>query len=302
MGEAKRRKQRDPYYGKIPKGGKGIVISEPISVNIPDNIISVNAAAPNPDLLRRSVLFWERIEWPLTQAYQTQGSAETDFLTSAGILSRPSSIPKSGKAADLVATAFLDRFIENEKREPGAWCMAEGPESFLLRGGKFEQNRAPLLSLYRAIPLPDHDVPLPDLLEFKHKRLDQVHRLTLAIDQFYTNALKAEDFEFELNRQVREIDACCMEIIKVGRESGVKFKLSDWSINFSTDLGDILKKAIVGGAIGSQFGLPQVGALLGAGTSSVKIGRGLGVSFGVDKKKLHSSPYRFVSSLHNEPI
>lgn len=156
------------------------------------------------------------------------------------------------------------------------------------------------MELYRSIPLPEADVPLEALLEFKEKRLDELRHLVLTIDQFYSDLLKAEDQVFELKRLSREIDFRCTDLIKVSKESGLKFRLSDLGVNFS---GDIDLAKVLAGALGLGFVTQSgLGALVG-GTVGLGLKVGYGFSLGTTRdEKLKTSPFRFVASLHNEPI
>ncbi|SLN74331.1 hypothetical protein ROA7450_04215 [Roseovarius albus] len=303
MGEAKRRKSKDPFYGKVPKAGKGIVLSNPIEIDEQGRMF-VHQSDLDPCELRRAVLFWDRIQWPESRFFSMVGSrAEVDYLTQLGIMTRP--LPNKtdwgGKDAHIhFAKGHLQQFIDNEKNEPGLWSVSEGRNSFLFSQPGFIDTRAPLIELYRSIPIPEADVPLEALLEFKERRLDEVRHLVLTIDRFYSDLLKAEDQVFEMKRLSNEIDHRCADIIKVAKESGLKFGLSDWGINFSGDI-DVAK--VLSGALGlGTFGQPELGALVGGAVGlELKVGGGFSLGTG-DREQLKASPFRFVASMHNEPI
>lgn len=303
MGEAKRRKERDPFYGKVPKQGKGIVISNPMEINASGGL-HVKTTELEPIELRRAVLFWDRIEWPQSRLINISGSgAEVDYLTACGMMSRPMSTISGG---DMTAFAkgHIQRFVDNERMEPGLWALSEGPSSFVFDQPNFNAGRAPLVELYRAIPLPDADVPLEAVLEFKQKRLDEVRHLSLEIDGFYSNLLKSEDQAFELQRLTSELEKRCVDIIRVAKESGLKFRLSDYGINFSgdVDVTKVLGGVIAGAALGTPVGLAQLGAIVGGACGlSIKIGGGFTLGRG-NQDKLATSPFRFVASVHNEMI
>lgn len=307
MGEAKRRQKRDPFFGRYPKAGKGIVISPPVTIE-PNGSLSIQGGV-DPVELRRAVLFWDRINKPKNGFVDFSLSADEEFLMNCGILEQSEfATPAfSGKAGHVYAQLHLDTFSNLEKREPGRWSMSEGESSFNLQAGRgFSDGRGALVELHRAIPLPTADVPLEDLLNFKEKRRDEILSLTLELDGLFSRVLNAQDADFELGRAVREIDQKCSDVISVAKESKVKFSLSDFTYGVSLEVNsmNLLAAGAFGAFFGSSFGLPIVGATLGAASSFVKLNVGIGGRLERSKKaaELALSPYRVVSRLVNEPI
>ncbi len=306
MGEAKRRREADPFFGLQPKQGKGIVISPPMTIG-QDGSLSARGGI-DPVELRRAVLFWDRINKP--KNFIDLGlSSDEKFLLNCGILDeleiRADSV--SGPAGLIYAHLHMAAFSELEKREPGLWAMSEGDNSFNLQaGGIFSDARGALVELHRAIPLPTQDVPLAELLNFKEKRRDEIIRLTLELDSLFSRVINAEDREFELGRAVRDIDQRCSDIIAVGKEASIQFSLSDFTYGGSLEVNstNLLLSGAAGAIMGTTFGLPIVGAAIGVGASFIKFNVGLGGRLERSKKttKLALSPYRVVSRLVNEPI
>lgn len=308
MGEAKRRKKVDPFYGKVPKAGKGIVVSPPITIGA-DGSLDLQGGGIDPVELRRAVLFWDRINKPKNNFISFGQSADEKFLAECGLLQeidvRMSAA--SGRAGQIYAQLHLAAFSELEGREPGIWSMSEGETSFNLQAGEgFASGRGALVELHRAIPLPTGDVPLEDLLNFKETRRDELLRLTLEIDSLFSRITNAEDFEFELQRAIREIDQRCSDVIKVGKESNVSFSLSNFTYGVSMELNstNLLVSGAAGAVMGTTIGLPVVGATIGAASSVIKFNVGLGGQLERSKKsrELALSPYRVVSRIINEPI
>lgn len=160
--------------------------------------------------------------------------------------------------------------------------------------------------MHRAIPLPERDVPLEDLLNFKEKRRDEIKSLTLELDGLFSRIINSADSDFELNRAIAEIDQKCSDVIIVGKESGVKFSLSDFSYGVSLEVNstDLLTAGAAGAIMGSTFGLPLVGGAIGVAASTLKFKVSLGgkLQRSTEANKLALSPYRVISSLINEPI
>lgn len=312
MGEAKQRKAADSHYGKVPKQGKGIIVSPPITIN--GNSIHISKSSIDSVELRRAVIFWDRIVKPVNNIVGLGPSTDELFLTECGIFEEieinsqfASGQISSGQISQVFANCHLKAFDILEEKEPGLWTLSEGENSFNLIGGeRFKYGRGALVELHRAIPLPAGEVPLNDLLEFKIKRRDELIDLKIELDNFFSRINNAIDSEFELQRAVTDIDKKCADVIAVGKESKIKFSLSDFSfgVSLEIDSGNILKLGALGALLGSVVGLPIVGAAVGGVTSALKIHASLGgkLARSTAGEKLALSPYRVVSKMINEPI
>ena len=281
-----------------------IVVADPPTINIIESGISITT--PKLTELKRTALFYDKIVTPVHGLGLVSTSAEIDYLKDVGLLTQ---LPCEGNVGgrDIVKSWYKTAFSvfqDRELKEPGQWCISEWDDSMLLTIDGLAQGRGGVAQLTNAIPLPDIDVPLEDLLNFKLKRMDELKYLTMELDQLYSNLIRAEDVDFELQRICRIIDQRCWDLIKVGRESNLSFKLSDIKLTYSLefDSGDLIKNSAIGGILGSLVGLPETGALLGA-TSSISFKAGVGGDIGVRAKtNAANSPFQFVANLHNQPI
>ena len=306
MGEAKRRKKSDPFFGRRPKKGKGIVISP--QVTIKENGSLVLGDGVDPVELRRAVLFWDRIRRPGNIIGHAL-TADEEYLKECGILKeigfRLEDV--SGKAGVVHSRIHLRAFSTLEKEEPGQWCMSEGEKSFNLEAGNgISEGRGALVELHRAIPLPAQDVPLEDLLNFKERRRDEILSLSLELDGLFSRLASAEDTHFEIQRAVREIDQRCADVISVSKEAKLKLALSDFSYGVSLEVNstNLLAGGALGVLFGTTFGLPMATAAVGAAFSCMKLNISLGGRLERNKRsaELALSPYRVVSRLVSEPI
>lgn len=295
LGEAKNRKKRDPYYGKVPKSGKGLVISNPLKID--GTSVLVKNSELDPLELRRSILFWDKLSWPQNNGIAFGSKIEADYLESVGLLERPK-YKINGDIATGVAESFLRSYFENEAIEPGQWSLSTGDNALILKSGNFSEGRGVSVDLFRSIPIPEHDVPLEEILRFKDKRLNEVRSLVVAIDEFYSNWISSEDKEHQLNLAKRKIEQACMDMVKVAKEDKNKFRLSSWEIGFGINALGALGAAEVGGRIGQNFGFEELGKLIGAGASTITLSKAIGL-----KKEANSnSPFRFAASLELDTI
>lgn len=321
MGEAKRRRKSDPYFGLQPKKGRGIFLSAPVEVS--EEKVALKSSNINPAELRRAVLFWDRLVWPDSKIVSLGSNSDEQFLEKERILERPrpsnlndeagvgnmaalirvensTGISLGGEKWKLFAKQHVGDYLSLEAREPGQWVLAEGTTSLLMKADNFVKGRGQLLTLARAIPLPDPKFPLHDLLEFKEKRKDEIFAVNYELDKFYSQIATTSDPEFELNRLISVVDRQCADLIKASRESKRPFHIGDISVSLSVDGAESMINRIIAWETGVQtaLGLPIVGAVLGASASVLTVGRG----FGSKQKRDRSSPFSIAGSMHDELI
>lgn len=245
VGEVKQRRQEDSLFGKVRKGGRGILLTNPITIR--DGAIVSLGFAIDPIELRRAVLFWDTIAYPTNSIVSFDPTPEEEFLVKEGIMIRPPAKfihPLSRSTAHLGA-AFVNVFLDLEKENPGMWSLAQGEHSLQDFSTSFRAGRGALVEIYRAIPLPSRDVPLEDLLHFKARRRDELGSLVAEIEQTFLDAVRNDDSELALRGAVRKVEQRCADLVRVGRESRIPFQVSDLKINFSCEFstGNLISPA-----------------------------------------------------------
>jgi hypothetical protein len=293
VGEAKRRKASDPTYGRNPQHGRGLVVSCPLK--IAGSSVEWRSIFLDPQELRFSLLFWEKLAWPISHVVRVDGGPDEQFLEQIGILLRPR-YGILGDVAKVIAQTQVRAFLDLESHEPGSWALAQGENPFLLQDEILEVGRGALVHLHRAIPVPDKDVPLNDILEFRMKRRDELLLLRHEIDSFFTSINNAADKEFELRRHIWAIDTACAAILKVAKEWNFPLRLADLRSSFELRPFAALMAGVGGWTWGAEYEMPLMGAALGVAASSLKVSK----DFGMAKIKMRSSPYRYVYRFHEE--
>ena len=291
MGEAKRRMATEPGYGKVPKGGRGLVVSAPMSVD--GESVYIKSSTLDPQELRMALLFWDKLAWPVSNIIHMGSDPDASFLEQAGVLTRPS-YRFSGSGAQSLVVAQAQAFRDLEETEPGRWALSQGENSMLISGGGLKEGRGAFVELIRAVPVPDKAVPLAELLELKSRRYDELLALRCELDEFYSRIQSSSDSRFELARSVDRVDAACRDLLGAARGWRFPLRLADWKASF--ELNDTVLRGFLGAAVGSQFNLTTVGAMLGASSGIVKVGAEM-VTGNIKRK---TSPYRYVYGFHTD--
>ncbi|MBN1930286.1 MAG: hypothetical protein JW786_01590 [Desulfobacterales bacterium] len=296
MGEAKRRKSKDPYYGKIPKNipERGIVISPPIVCD--DNSLFVKSSVLDETELRFSLLYWDKLVWPSSNAVHMPSNDDAKFLEEIGVLTRPS-YNFNGNLGHIIAATQIKAFRDLEAIEPGQWTMAMGENSLKINMSDFEKNEGALIELHRAIPIPTRDVPFNDILDFKERRKPELFALRHHFDQLLAEIHNSSDKQTILEKKIKEIDTACTDLLKVGREWQFPVYVSNLKASFSLSSRTLSHGAIGAWLLGGPLGLPAVSsALIGAALSTIEI-KG---DFGFRSIRRPSSPYRYTFKAHEE--
>jgi len=297
MGEAKRRAASDPNFGKAKPLKLGLVVCPPMEIR--GSAIHVRSNSLDPQELRFSILLWDKLVWPSSRAVYISGGADESFLESAGILTRPD-YTFNGDMAQGMAMTQIQAFMDLDAREPGLWALAQGENSLLLRDNKLKPDSGALLELTRAIPVPDKDVPLNDVLEFKQRRVDELQRLRTELNTFVAAVNQAEDKEAELRAHIATVDAACADALRVSREWQFPIRLTNYKA--SVDLGPLVTAGVAYG-LGTVAGLSASTAILAGIGAAVAAGAPtliLRTEFGWRGLKKRLGPYRYVYQFHNE--
>ena len=306
MGEAKRRKIDDPTFGRLPKSAmntsRGIVVSSP--VNVDGGAVLIQGGGLDAQELRHWLLFWDELAWPANNLIYVAGGPDETFLEEAGVLSRPRMLMSGTfSGSDIVSKPHLAAFKNLDDKDPGKWCLATGERSFNWAQMPLTETNTAVLELYRAIPVPNKDVPIAEVMEFKQRRRNEINRLRAEIDIYVAAVHSADDPSAALASKAADIERACADLLRVGHEWKYPVRLTDLKASIEFKPGDVILKAIEVGAIGHfAFDMGVVGAMLG-GILGVTLSSGLKLSGSLRKSERlnpRSTPFQYVHSFHNE--
>lgn len=299
MGEAKRRKETEDNYGKVPKypPRRGLVVSRPMEIE--GTSVQFRGGAIDSQELRFATLLWDELVLPESNFIGYASPPDEAFLESAGIL-RKVKFAFSGDVATGVAAGQMQVFRELDRTAPGAWALAQGERSFLWHDGQTQENGGSLLELHRAIPIPKHDVPLAEVLEFKERRRDELLLLRQHLDTFASDIERATDKEQALSAKVAEIDRACANLLEVGREWQFPVHVSNLKTSFSLDLSRIIVPGVAAFGAQKTFSLGVTAAITAAIPVALASVLSVKGDWGLRSLKRPASPYRYAYHMHEE--
>lgn len=297
MGEAKRRKQSESNFGRVPKnlGHRGLVVSPPIRIE--GTILHAKSSNLDPQELRFTLLFWDKLVWPTSRAIFFKSNPDEEFLESAGILTRPE-YTFYGDAAQGIAKGQIQAYQDLERAEPGSWALAQSESSLLLKEGLVEEGKGALVELHRAIPIPKHDVPLAEILEFKERRRDELILLRHQLESFVSEIEGSADKSLALQKCIAELDQACSNLLAVGKEWQFPVYLSNIKAAFNLTPIKFLPSLGFGWKMGEPYGL--VTASLAAGIAGLISTLEIKGDYGLRSMNRPINPYRYAYQLHEE--
>lgn len=295
MGEARRRKAVEANYGRIPKvpSTRGLVISCPLRIE--GTTVEIKQSALDQQELRFALLFWDQLVWPQSRSIHIENGPDEQFLEQAGVLRRPE-FTFDGDVAQGLLKTYLQAFDELDKDEPGAWALSQGENSLLIAEGQSVDGNGATLELHRAIPIPAHDVPLQEILEFRHRRRDELLFLRQHLDGLMRGVENGA--ENDIATRVREIDTACSDLLQVGRDWQFPMFISSIKATFNLDPLKFTDAVQRGWKYGEPHGL--LAATAAAAAAGMVSTLGLKPDIGFRPARRPRSPYRYAYSIDRE--
>lgn len=216
---------------------RGIVISPDFHF-LPNGNTYIETSAINPDELRKYLLYWDKIEVPLTTMALFGVGNDIDYLSEVGVLSRTPfstsgikmfrfgncskmTLPKEVGIELLLGHEHI--FQEMSKKEPGAWSKAQMSASFV---SKNEINREVVeFNLYNAVPVPSDATPLSDILEFKEAHRDELIAFRTYLDELYQKIIASVDIPRAKSTELQRLECAIKDVSRVLNESNVRVAL-----------------------------------------------------------------------------
>lgn len=297
MGEANRRRQTEPNFGRVPKSAsyRGLVVSPPIEVQ--GTRLFAKSSNLDPQELRFALLFWDRLVWPSSRAIHFASGPDEAFLQEAGVLSR-SEYTVFGDGAQGIARGQIQAYQDLERSQPGAWALAQGENSLLWKEGLTDEGKGTLVELHRAIPVPKQDVPLAEILEFRQRRRDELILLRHHLESLVSEIEGSVDKPSALQKRIAEVDQACANLLTVGKEWQFPVYLSNFKASFSLSPQKFLPAVAGGWKMGESYGLTAATAVASiAGAASTLDIKG---DYGLRSIKRPTSPYRYAFQISGE--
>ncbi|EOX7365011.1 DUF6236 family protein [Klebsiella pneumoniae] len=224
--------------------------------------------------LIRTVLFWDKIIIPCNTnifVINLDHIPEIVTLRAEKILEEPKiQVNEDGELTSVLYGMYMWYIMQMMKSNDANYSTYELEKMIISDHDQVSPSGGELLTFTNAFPEPDVSTEINDILDFKLKRKDQLNLLMAHLNSLELRVLKAENKHTELNKAINEIDIACADVIRLYKEKGIKFNISNAKFNFSMkEIIEVTGATYAGSVIA---GLPQTAAVLAslsAGIASV---------------------------------
>ncbi|PTQ64452.1 hypothetical protein C8J45_103301 [Sphingomonas sp. PP-CE-3G-477] len=279
----------------LKTGERGLVLMPPMRFD--GDQVKMKSRIDRQEL-RLGLLLWDRIDSPTSNIILTNIGTDGQFLLAEGFVQR--SHIEYSPGPDGIADALdapLTAFRSLDAREPGQWSLARGDRSLSFAKPEAMPERGLLLSLYQAIPVPDGDTPLDDVLDFKAKRRSELIALRTHLEDVYRDIISSPDRDLAMSSELTKLDESIANLAKASKEASFSVRLSDIKakIDWPTWLAGssaFVKSSETGlGLTASVFA-----GVAAAATASLRL------DVGMRSKAASSNPFEYVAHFSDELV
>lgn len=165
--------------------------------------------------LQSYLVYWDKLISPVSFSSGVDRPPSRSVLEALGVLQ------KMNAPANLARPPQLIAFDDAELSNPGRWAMTIDHSD---RGSLLDNSgRSLVVKLHEVLPVPARPLPFEDLLEFRHRRIDQALALRDRIEALYESILSSPDRPFALNRALEQIGSAVADQCTVMEEAGIRF-------------------------------------------------------------------------------
>ncbi|MEO1405379.1 MAG: DUF6236 family protein, partial [Pseudomonadota bacterium] len=241
--------------------------------------------------LRFALLFWDRIDCPTNNFLHIGGGPDLDYLIEAKVAQRTfARVRGGGQLGDGVHLAHAETFKHLDNHQPGKWSLGRNTDSVAFEASETEEGRGLLFKLHEAIPVPDREVALPDILDFKLKRRPELIALRCELEDVYQKIKAEPDRALAESTEFNRLERAIEDQIAASKSDGIPIRLGSMTVRL--DQKDKVVGVSTAAAAYSQLG--AVGAALVGAAATVSISLGVGL-----KGRTPSSPFEYVSEIDN---
>lgn len=300
MGQEKLRKASDPDYGKYSSSVRGLIVSNPTTINA-NGGITVNSGSLDAQELRSSLLYWDRLAFPRNRAVLVSGGYDVQELVQCGVMETPMiDVPRSGHVATIVTAAQASALEYYEQRSPGTWSIGEGVNSIKSDAGHGRGGTG--LEIYNALPVPADHVPLVEILDFKERRRTELMMFRAHMDAMCKTITSADDSGEALSQALKELDLACADLIAVTREWQFPVRLCNLKASVNFNFAKSASAAAAAWKAAETLTLGKTEQLVAASIAGVTSNFKVSADFEFQRLKRPASPYKYLYQATRELV
>lgn len=284
-----------PDIKPLSSGERGIILSTPVKYEG----ASLSTLPFNMADIRYAILFFDKVLYASNNVIHIPPPPEIEWLDAYGVAETVTVIGTGHFDARCVIEAQKTLFRKLDADLPGVWGIGRGESHAMFTVNEIEAQRGLCMKLFGAIPVPDQDVPLEDILDFRGRRRPELLSLRCYIEELYQDIISKPDQKIAERTAFDKLGLAIADHIKVMRESKLKFRFSDISMKFTAQ--DAVVGVVAGSAAAQTANLNLLESLgIGFAAALSKSFLSLSIDINVAGRKSAPSPFEYVSRYHSE--
>tara|TARA_R110001592_G_scaffold44000_1_gene142067 strand:- start:690 stop:1547 length:858 start_codon:yes stop_codon:yes gene_type:complete len=201
---------------------RGIIITPDYKVLEEGRGIQFNSGV-NPENLRKYLLFWDRIDYPVNNLIHIDGGPDLSFLIQEGV-AKSTMVKFAGMTAEenglLPLATQLAAFDTNTKSSEEEWSIAQPSQRLTIPKSRSKMQGCLEFELYEAIQIPTREVPIEDIIRFKDKRLPELIALRESMDSIVDQIMAHQDIPKRKTKALNKLHRDLNDFNRVMKESG----------------------------------------------------------------------------------
>ena len=245
---------------------------------------------PDPHELRSALLMWDKVHLPEPiWGKSLKLGADLSFLEAEGVLWDAEVKAPKGLPGALVAPIAREKlFRALDSISPSKWALSGWIDGIAMPEDALVNEKGLLVTLHNMLPIPDQDVSLEDLLNFRIKYAQERLELKERMEQLYDEIRASQDRPLRELRATEEIARVSDDIVQKLARNGIKGMRGSISAALDFDWVSAVK-AFVPTTL-------ETGSFVSGGLAGISAG-----SFpGLKKKAAGNAPYTYSMKLHRE--
>lgn len=248
------------------------VVTSAIEVRINGCSVEVIGSI-TPEQIRYLSLYWDKVIVTDSSLFKVDVSGETQVLIDANILRKETAQTLLPDDLNINMTDVGKRHLEStskviaslSEQNSGQWTIHQSGGELYVPENMSKELVTADFELNRCLPVPMADYPLDKLIEFKHRRRDQLGALRESLDELYLDITRSRDIPRAKIVKITQLEKAIKELDSVAKESWGKRSWASRSVSLDINFGNIMQGVVTGGAIGSTFTNPVLGLFAATG-------------------------------------
>jgi len=219
------------------------IIATAAQIDTFNDSVSIRSGHLSESHIKYFLLYWDKIVIP-TNNFVHAGIPFEEDLVRSNIIERPMiKLHGSFQPIDLGTTIIRseleiinDKFADKEVE----WVLHQFNEKLVLPQDKIKKQNVFKFDLIDALPVPNDNIPIHDILEFKERRKDEFNALHETLDELYIDILNSADSDLQAKKSISRLKESLNNIEKIQKEKFKSFTKFSRTLQLNINGKDIL--------------------------------------------------------------